>query len=104
MDGTYNTDTMGLSGLDNDEYMATLTAPRTPGRYEYAWRFSADGGRSWLYADLGGGCGGSGPPDGFSAPGALARPAPYVAVVGVLAQVDRGTDSYDTAALPCPWH
>ena len=34
---------------NNDEYQAEL-APGL-GRFDYAWRFSADGGRTWLYAD-----------------------------------------------------
>lgn len=38
----------------NDEYVATLTAPASPGDYDYAYRYSTDGGLSWLYADLGG--------------------------------------------------
>ena len=36
----------------NDEYLSTLTLPEV-GRYDYAWRFSADGGRTWIYADGG---------------------------------------------------
>ncbi|MGK0358471.1 MAG: hypothetical protein ACI9U2_000760 [Bradymonadia bacterium] len=35
---------------DNDEYQADLVLPEL-GQYDYAWRFSADGGRTWLYAD-----------------------------------------------------
>ncbi len=38
----------------NDEYAGTLTAPSTPGSYDYAYRFTTDGGLSWVYADLGG--------------------------------------------------
>lgn len=38
----------------NDEYVATLTAPLAAGAWDYAYRFSTDGGLSWVYADLGG--------------------------------------------------
>jgi len=36
---------------DNDEYVATLTAPQAPGRRSYAFRFSGDGGLTWLLCD-----------------------------------------------------
>lgn len=53
---TYNTDVDGPLPDDhaNDEYVATLTAPSTAGAYDYAYRFTTDGGLSWTYADLGG--------------------------------------------------
>ena len=35
---------------NNDEYMASFTAP-SPGDYRYAYRFSLDGGASWTYCD-----------------------------------------------------
>ncbi|MGB0589444.1 MAG: lamin tail domain-containing protein [Myxococcota bacterium] len=35
----------------NDEYQATLIIP-TPGQYDYAYRFSADGGLTWTWCDL----------------------------------------------------
>jgi hypothetical protein len=35
----------------NDEYMATLTVPSQAGDYDYAYRFSGDGGTTWLYGD-----------------------------------------------------
>ena len=35
---------------DNDEYQVALFVP-APGEFDYAWRFSADGGRTWTYAD-----------------------------------------------------
>ena len=38
---------------DNDEYMATFTLP-APGLYDYAYRFSADGGQTWTWCDLDG--------------------------------------------------
>ena len=38
---------------NNDEFKATLT-PTTPGVFAYAWRFSMNGGYSWLYCDKGG--------------------------------------------------
>ncbi len=36
---------------NNDEYQADLTAPSTAGSYDYAFRFSGDGGSTWLYCD-----------------------------------------------------
>ncbi len=37
----------------NDEYMAELTVPAAAGSpYDYAYRFSPDGGASWTYCDL----------------------------------------------------
>lgn len=35
-----------------DEYVATLYVP-TPGQYDFAYRFSVDGGRNWTYCDGG---------------------------------------------------
>ena len=37
---------------DADEYQARLFIP-LPGQYDYAYRFTVDGGRSWLYCDGG---------------------------------------------------
>ena len=45
----YNTDTNNGA---NDEYMAAITAPTAPGGYDYAYRFSGDGGQTWTYCDL----------------------------------------------------
>lgn len=39
---------------DNDEYLATLTAPAAAGTYDFAFRFSGDGGATWLTCDLNG--------------------------------------------------
>ncbi|MBV71466.1 MAG: hypothetical protein CMH52_08950 [Myxococcales bacterium] len=47
---------------DADEYQARLFIP-LPGQYDYAYRFTVDGGRSWLYCD--GGQAGS--DDGYTA-------------------------------------
>ncbi|MDY0001424.1 MAG: IPT/TIG domain-containing protein [Polyangia bacterium] len=51
----YNLSVDGLipGGLANDEYMARLTVS-TPGLYDFAYRFSADAGATWLYCDLDG--------------------------------------------------
>ncbi len=38
---------------NNDEYRGTLL-PEALGNYDYAYRFSSDGGNSWVYADLDG--------------------------------------------------
>lgn len=35
----------------NDEYMGDLTAPFTPGKYDFCCRFSGDAGHTWLYGD-----------------------------------------------------
>jgi len=42
----------GQSGI-NDEYQATFL-PESAGIYDYAYRYSTDGGATWLYADLDG--------------------------------------------------
>ena len=47
---TYNTDIM----MNNDEYQGALIVP-SPGIYDYAFRYSGDGGITWLYCDLGAG-------------------------------------------------
>lgn len=51
----YNVSVDGLSqgDLANDEYMARLNVSQA-GSYAYAYRFSADGGASWLFCDLDG--------------------------------------------------
>ncbi|MFM2246028.1 MAG: hypothetical protein RL071_2102, partial [Pseudomonadota bacterium] len=67
---SYNADKDGLTSGDlaNDEYMGGFVAPAVTGTFDYCGRVSADGGRSWLYCDLGGsGCGGSGSNDGYNA-------------------------------------
>ena len=53
---SYNTDADAYYPGDhaNDEYVGTVTAPSTTGEYDYAFRFTTDGGLSWVYADLGG--------------------------------------------------
>ena len=62
--GAYNGD-LG----NDDEYKASLTAPGTAGDYDVAWRFSADGGLSWIYVDQHSSCGAglTGYTDGYSA-------------------------------------
>lgn len=67
-DATYNGDKDGPYPGDraNDEYAATLTAPGTPGAYDYAARVTTDGGLSWLFVDLGGdACSLTGTTDGY---------------------------------------
>ena len=49
IDATYN-GACGDCGSNNDEYMATFTAPAA-GTYAYVYRFSTDGGLSWTYTD-----------------------------------------------------
>ncbi|MBU1433171.1 hypothetical protein KKF91_21755, partial [Myxococcota bacterium] len=36
---------------NDDEYMATMIAPMIADEYAFAWRYSLDAGRSWVYAD-----------------------------------------------------
>ena len=45
VNATFNTDTG-----DNDEFRANLQ-PELPGSYDYAYRFSTNSGRDWVYAD-----------------------------------------------------
>jgi hypothetical protein len=40
---------------NNDEYQAGLRAPATTGTFSYAYRFSGDGGATWVYCDRGAG-------------------------------------------------
>jgi len=47
---------------DMDEYQADLVLPRELGEYDYAYRVSPNGGRTWTYCDLG-----LGSDDGYSA-------------------------------------
>jgi len=51
-DAGYNTSVDGLTqgDLANDEYMGSVTVAQA-GTYSYAYRFSKDGGNSWLYCD-----------------------------------------------------
>lgn len=37
--------------MNNDEYQANLAAPGPPGSFDYAYRFSGDGGTTWVYCD-----------------------------------------------------
>lgn len=45
--------TYNLSAGNDDEYVGTL-APDLAGTYDFAYRFSRDGGVSWLYCDMDG--------------------------------------------------
>jgi len=40
---------------NNDEYQAGLLSPATAGTFSYAYRFSGDGGDTWVYCDRGAG-------------------------------------------------
>ena len=59
------TDT-GAGEPGNDEYRALLSAPAA-GAYNLAFRFSLNGGFSWLYCDLAKGYGHDGSEDGYQA-------------------------------------
>lgn len=54
-DAWYNIDVDGVmpNDLANDEYMGRIVVV-TPGIYDFAYRFSIDGGNSWSYCDLDG--------------------------------------------------
>ncbi|GMV38872.1 MAG: hypothetical protein AMXMBFR64_05880 [Myxococcales bacterium] len=75
----------GTSGEpDNDEYLASLTAPNTVASYDYAWRFSVDGGASWTYCDLDAGPGQDGSEDGYQVDNAgslVVHPDPCVTAI-----------------------
>ncbi len=51
---------------NNDEYMATLTAPSEEAILDMAWRISLDSGENWVYCDLDKGDGMDGSEDGYS--------------------------------------
>lgn len=50
----------------NDEYRASIRVP-APGVYDTAYRFSIDGGHSWLYCDMNAGPNHDGSEDGYAA-------------------------------------
>lgn len=50
---------------NNDEYQATFTLPGAAGAYDYAYRFSGDGGTTWTYCDTNAGAGSDGSQDGY---------------------------------------
>ena len=50
--GAYNVD-YNDPDSNNDEYLGTLRTDE-PNRYDYAWRFSVDGGNTWGYCDADG--------------------------------------------------
>ena len=62
-DATPNDSATGVEA-DNDEYVATLTGLAT-GTYDFAYRFSGDGGDSWVYCDRNAGAGSDGSQDDF---------------------------------------
>lgn len=62
-DATPNDSATGVEA-DNDEYVATLTGLAT-GTYDFAYRFSGDGGGSWVYCDRNAGAGSDGSQDDF---------------------------------------
>ncbi|MBX7078470.1 MAG: hypothetical protein K1X88_04715 [Nannocystaceae bacterium] len=51
---------MGFPDANNDEYVGTMTLP-LPGDYDFAYRFSGDGGLTFTYCD------GTGSTDGYAA-------------------------------------
>ncbi len=68
----------------NDEYQGAL-AVAEPGTYDFALRFSRDGGASWLYCDRAAGPGADGAEDGYQAARAgqlTVHPGPPAPAVG----------------------
>jgi hypothetical protein len=52
---------------DNDEYQAELVVPRSAGSpYDFAFRFSANGGQTWTLCDTNAGAGMDGSQDGYA--------------------------------------
>ncbi len=47
--GNFGYDGNAAGEPDNDEYQADISAEA--GRFDYAWRFSADAGQTWVYCD-----------------------------------------------------
>ena len=63
---------------NNDEYVASFAAPAT-GTYDHAFRFSLDGGLTWLVCDRDAGAGSDGSEDGYQAANAgslVTEPSP----------------------------
>ncbi|NQW64107.1 MAG: lamin tail domain-containing protein, partial [Deltaproteobacteria bacterium] len=58
-----------------DEYRAQLTVPSTVGNYDFAVRFSGDGGTTWTYCDKNAGAGADGSENGYQAANAGALTA-----------------------------
>jgi glycosidase len=56
VDAAFNTD-----AGNNDEFMASLL-PDVIGSFDYVYRYSTNGGRAWLYADINGPVAAGGPP------------------------------------------
>ena len=63
---------------NNDEYVANLAAPGAAGAYDYAFRFSGNGGVDWVYCDAGA----AGSSDGYAAAsaGQMSVTAPAVSL------------------------
>lgn len=47
-------DSVTADEVQNDEYVATLTAPSVPSTYSYTFRFSGNNGATWTYCDTDG--------------------------------------------------
>jgi hypothetical protein len=63
-DAIPNVGWLGVGEPNNDEYQATLT-PNMSGSFDYAYRFSGDGGTTWTYCDKNAGSGSDGAEDGY---------------------------------------
>ncbi len=83
----------------NDEYMGTLTTPGSPGDYDYAYRFSADTGTTWLYCDKNAGYGSDGSEDGYASSNAGKMTVlAYCCIVP-----DNGTGTADLPPVGCTY-
>ncbi len=49
--GTPDWSALAANEVGNDEYTAELPAPMEQGQYDFAFRFSLDGGATWTYCD-----------------------------------------------------
>jgi hypothetical protein len=83
----------------NDEYMATLTTPAESGEYDFAYRFSGDGGGTWLYGDKATGVPGEdGSENGYQVENAGKMTVLYVCCIAP----DNGSGTVDLPA-DCPY-
>ena len=63
--GTPDWSALAANDVGNDEYTAELPAPIEQGQYDFAYRFSLDGGTTWTYCDKAAGFEHDGSEDGY---------------------------------------
>lgn len=64
-EGTLDWSALDANEVGNDEYTAELAAPMEVGQYDFAYRFSLDGGTTWTYCDKAAGFEHDGSEDGY---------------------------------------